>query len=287
MKKVHLTVLVLAILITSCTETEDPFVTEQPEPDKPVQIVHEEIPLDFPVTETKEPYFTVADKGFEALLIVLNVDTDHQINGKVSESDILKVKDLQHILNSGPNLKAEFIKRKYGEMPKIVDFDDISHLTNLRTLGVHGGQNIDLSMNSNLEEINWKGGLGFETLNLSNLDKLKIVQCYAPIMPHRSGDPGEVLLKNNSSLELFEYYGHAGSIDLSQTPNLKSLTFNSWAYKDSVIDLSNASHLEQVYIGNLNRKAVKVLVSPKTMEKIKSNPSNFYIPETAIWAVGE
>lgn len=285
MKNAHLIVLLWAILAISCTDTETPFVPEQPETAKPVQIVHEQKPVDFPVTETREPYFTIADEGFEALLIALNVDTDNQINGKVSEADILSVKDLKHILNGGPNLKAEFIKRKYGEMPGIKDFDDISHFANLQNLGVHGGKTIDLSRNTNLEKIEWTGGLGFETLNLNNLDKLKIVQCYAPMMPHRSGDPGEVQLKNNSSLEIFEYYGHANSIDLSQTPNLKRLIFNSWKYRDSVVNLLNTKHLEQVHIGITNMKGVKVLVSPQTMEKIKSNPSNFHIPETAIWTV--
>lgn len=278
-------VLLLAILITSCTDTEIPSLPEEPKPEKPVQIGNEQPPVDFPVTETKVPYFTIEDKGFEALLIVLNVDTDNQINGKVSREDVLSVKDLKHILNGGPNLKAEFIRRKHGEIPKIIDFMDIKYLANLQTLGVHGGQNINLSMNANLEEINWKGGIGFETLNLSNLDKLKKVQCYAPMMPHGSGDPGEVQLKNNTSLEVFEYYGHANSIDLSESPNLKRLIFNSWAYRDSVVNLLNTAHLEEVAIGISNVKGLKILISSQTMEKIKAKPSNFRIPETATWTV--
>ncbi|ADQ16049.1 hypothetical protein Lbys_0258 [Leadbetterella byssophila DSM 17132] len=285
MKSAYLMALLLAILITSCAETENPFVPEEPKPENPVQIVDEPDPVDFQVTETKEPYFTIADKGFEALLIVLNIDTDNQINGKVSQADVLNVKDLRHNLNGSPNLKAEFIKQKYGAMPTIKDFDDIRHFKNLQNLGVHGGKTIDLSLNANLEKIEWTGGLGFETLNLTNLDKLKIVQCYAPMMPHASGDPGEVQLKNNTSLEVFEYYGHANSIDLSQAPNLKILIFNSWSYQDSVVNLLNTTHLDKVHIGITNRKGVKVLVSPQTMEKIKTNPSNFHIPETAIWTV--
>jgi hypothetical protein len=280
MKNLSKLLLLSIAFFVSCAKSENITVLE------PVVVEREPVaqePVDFPVTETREPYFTIDDKGFEALLILYNVDTDNQINGKVSEEDILTVKDLGYILNGSPSLKAEFIKDRYGEIPKIVDFSDIRHFSNLRYLGVHGGTEINLAMNSNLEKIEWIGGVGFKTLDVRELSKLKIIQCYPSTLG--THQPGEIQLKNNNGLEVIHYSGTTTAMDFSQAPNLKELSFSTQGSVDSVLDLSKNIHLEKITINFRNPNNVKVRISPETMKKVNSDPLRFKIPATAIWTL--
>ena len=286
MKKLSLVILLISIIF-SCTDSwVHPWpdtIAEQEEP-KP-KIEHP--PIDFPVSETKEPYFEVIDAGFEALLIILSIDSDNQINGKVAQSDVLSINEFTHTSPIYPlhpivkDQKVDFLKRKYGEVPEIKSFNDIQYLQNIRNLELFIGKNLDLSHNKELERISvWSPA--FDTLNLRGLEYLKEVEFKIPPMPTRNV-PGEVLLGSNKSLEIFKYWGRATAIDLSSALNLKVLHLGIPDYADSLLDLSKNLHLEELVVhGN---KLKKVFVSPETKAKIELDPSKWRKTEHIEWVV--
>ncbi|MBX2952354.1 MAG: hypothetical protein KF870_07600 [Leadbetterella sp.] len=290
MKRISLWMM-LAGTIFSCKDTwvhPWPDIAVAPEEPKP-QIVHP--PIDFPVSETKEPYFELHDAGFEAYLIMLSIDSDNQINGKVSREDVTQLKELTRTSPVYPlhpiviTQKKEFLERKYGKIPEIESFEDIKHLENINLLEIYGGKNIDLTHNKNLEKINWRASR-FDVLDLRGLENLKEAYLGMSPMPSGYGSPGKVLLHLNSSLQDFKYWGLTPSIDFSGAKNLKVLHFSEAGhYADTVLDLSANVHLEEVSLHTGSGHKVKVLISPESKAKMDLNPAKWWKSDNLEWVV--
>ncbi len=286
--------LILVSIICSCTDDSWvhpwPDTAVEPEEPKP-QIVHP--PIDFPVSETKEPYFELQDPGFEALLIILSIDSDNQINGKVAREDLLSVKEFTHTSPVYPlhpivkNQKVDFLTRKYGAIQAIESFDDIKYLEKIKVLEMFGGKNVDLTYNKALEEINWRASR-FDVLDLRGLENLKVVYLGMSPMPTGYGSPGKVLLDLNRSLEVFKYWGNTSTIDFRTAPNLKVLHFSDGGlYSDTVLDLSGNKHLEEVSVHMGNRRNIKVLISPESKARMELEPGRWWKNEYLEWVVKE
>jgi|GEM_PF-1908493 len=286
--------IVLAGVIFGCKDT-----WEHPWPDIPAepQEVHPKIehpPISFPVSETKEPYFELQDAGFEALLIILSIDSDNQINGKVSREDLTKLKEFTHTSPVYPfhpivkKQKTEFLERNYGVIPSIVSFDDIRYMENIKTLEVHAGKSIDLSHNTSLERISWINPT-FDTLDLRGLQNLKHMEFISQYYyGEGSKNTGEVLLGSNSSLEVFKYWGVTTQIDLTSAVNLKTLYLQATQYSEPVLDLSKNVNLEEVsiYVGN-SLNPIKVLISPESRARMDRQPDKWKKYEKLEWVVKE
>jgi hypothetical protein len=286
MKFIYIYIL-LSILFLSCKERVEPTSPELPPAGTKDPLINQSH-TDFPIYETKEPYFEIKDKGFEALLIMWSIDSDNQINGKVAHKDVLEMEKFGHKYPEHqdlPWLLRLFLERKHGAIPALDSFKDVKYFKNIKSIESLSKGNNDLTQNTALEKIELYLGK-FESLDLRGLTKLKSVVFKYPPMPP-VGYPGEIYLANNTSLEVFQYMGDARSIDFSAAPNLKQIHFSSYHYADSVIDLSNNIHLDKVFIGQMLRDAT-VLVSMTTMEKVKKDTSgNFQIPDNVEWKVKE
>lgn len=260
-------------------------IAEKEEP-KP-QIEHPTIA--FPISETKTPYFELKDAGFEALLIILSIDSDNQINGKVAEKDLASINDLSHTSPIYPlhpivkEQKRDFLLRKYGEIPTIESFDDVKHLQSLKNLELWGGNSMNLTENQQLERISIRSA-SFQTIDLSNLAKLKEVEFKWPPMPSSFTLPGDVKLDNNPALEVFKYTGQAKSLNLNTSPNLKILHFSSSAYGADTLDISHNKLLEEVNVFTGN-KPTTVFISAESKRKIDQDSTQWLKGNLMKWKV--
>jgi hypothetical protein len=277
------------LLFLSCAENELIPETENPVSNEP-PIRNE--PKDFPVTETAEPFVLIHDKGFEAMLIFRSIDSDNQINGKVSVEDLERVTSI-----SSENIgrfymeKKLFIEKMYKEFPKIISFDDIKNVRNLKVLETYGGEHLDLSHNLDLEEIRLVMP-GIKTINLKNLNKLKKIDFspapgtgwYPPEYIDNIHNFKEIDVSDNVALEVFKYYASAPTFDLSKNVNLRELHLTSRGYMDTVLDLSNNKLLEVLDCSDLS-SLKEVLVSKEVMAKINPSNGKWKKPEAAIWKI--
>lgn len=277
------------LLFLSCAENDLIPETENPVGNEP-PIRNE--PKDFPVTETAEPYVLIHDKGFEAMLIFRSIDSDNQINGKVSVEDLERVTSI-----SSENIgrfyveKKLFIEKMYNEFPKIISFDEIKYVHNLKVLETYGGEHLDLSHNLDLEVIRMPMP-GIKTINLKNLKKLKKIDFYPtpgigwwpPEYIHNIHNFKEIDVSDNVALEVFKYYASAPTFDLSKNVNLRELHLTSRGYMDTVLDLSNNKLLEVLDCSDLS-SLKEVLVSKEVMAKINPSNGKWKKPEAAIWKI--
>lgn len=286
------------VLFVSCSDNKtipEPVVVE-PDP-----VVVQE-PIRFTVTETKEPFVLINDRGFEAMLIYYDIDSDNQINGKVSQADLEKVVILtnQNTTNYQREKRA-FVEKEYNGIPKIVSFNDVQALPNLKILeGYGGGDHLDLTHNRDLEEIQMFMP-AIKTIDLKNLKKLKKIDFYPAVgvgywplyYLENIKNFKEIDISDNVALEIFKYYASAPTFDLSKNVNLRELYLTSRAYKDTVLDLSHNKALEIIDCTGLP-SVKEILVSKEVIAKIneelQSLPVGSYSmfwkkPEGAVWKV--
>jgi len=287
MRNVAMLLLVGAVLFQSCSNKGDLPIPE-PVEEIPNQVIHE--PRSFPVSETKQPFAELSDKGFEAMLIFYEIDSDNQINGKVSLEDLKKVTTLtfQYQPDVTYREKRAFIERTYGEIPKMSSFDDIKLLSNLRMLGSYAGKHLDLSNNLELEEIQLYVP-AIKTINLQNLKKLKKIDFYPPIGVGYIPSPNirdfkEIDLTDNTALEVLKYYGNAPTLDLNKNVNLREAYLHSAEFKQTTLDLTKNTKLEILDCTGLF-SVKEILITQETLDKISKSPENWKKPQDAVWKV--
>lgn len=290
MKNLSKLLLISIVFFVSCAKS-DIIAVPEPVVVEPEPVAQE--PVDFPVTETREPFALISDRGFEAMLIYYDIDSDNQINGKVSLVDLENAVRLsrQNVTNFQREKRA-FIEREYNGIPKIDSFDEIKLLSNLRILETYGGSNhLDLSHNLDLEEIQIFMP-AIKTIDLKNLKKLKKIDFYPAVgvgywplsYLENIKNFKEIDISDNVALEVFKYYASAPTLDVSKNVNLRELYLTSKAYEDTVLDLSNNKLLEVLDCSGLP-SVKEVLVSKEVMDKINDSDGKWKKPEGAEWKV--
>ena len=130
----------LCLVLSGCKEALKPVEVIPTPILPPVEI----ITIDTTAYATKEPFVSIKDRGFEAYLVVYGMDTDNQINGKISVEDADKVND--YLMLSTINFD-EKIKKKYAFLLnkyKLKTFEDN---------GINGKYYLDKFVVSNLDDL--------------------------------------------------------------------------------------------------------------------------------------
>lgn len=235
------------------------------------------------VYDTKLPFVQIPDSGFEAYLIILNIDKDNQINGKIAVSDIQNIDSLNifpvFYFPENKDSYESFIKKKqliYDKYKEIYfnssqditikSMQGIEYFINLKYLNTNCEDSLDLSKNLNLTYLEARKPQ-FKFLNISNCKKLKVLdvgagyrgQSFPSIL-------GNIDFTQNTNLTEIHYTGQTPKLDLSKNINLKILDVRfSYFLKD--LDLKECEKLESISSYNC-RELANICLSSRVISKI-------------------
>ncbi|ADQ16816.1 hypothetical protein Lbys_1093 [Leadbetterella byssophila DSM 17132] len=282
MKKLILFFIPIAVLaVVSCSENSSTV----PEPTEPISREDSiKITLLKP-SPTKEPYILLEDAGLEAELIAQGMDTDNQMNGKISVEDADRIeilgKPVSLAVNSEevkyygpiynryfevmPILKKEY-KEKTGTELIVKKLSDVNAFKNLKKLYVvfptEKIDSLNLSANNRLEV--------FETYDTrikvvdfngcEQIKKINFTRSPHPLMNTNLLD--KIYISQCSKLEYLSYNGDTRILDISQNTNLKYLQIinrgDLYQLEIEKLDLCNHPRLESLFVSVQHYKSINL-----------------------------
>lgn len=231
-------ILVYSLLIISCKKEQVTTLPITPKADSDSLL---NTLLKPQITET--PAIELEDKGFENVLIALGIDTDNQINGKISEKDVNETKifgfpglmpvgDSLFDAKYGATIKrysiiAVYLRKKYGTELSINKLTDIAKFKNLREIYINATittqiDSVDFSANKQLE-IFRISHIQIRKINFNGCPKMKRI--LFPSAPHPIYIPilDKIYINECSNLEALLYNGDPRTLDVSKNTNLRYL----------------------------------------------------------------
>jgi hypothetical protein len=262
---------VVVFVVSSCSDN-----SSAPEPSEPLSKEDSiKITLLKP-SLTKEPYVLLVDSGIEAELIAQGLDTDNQINGKISLADADKIRifgkpvyvtvaNLEdpefyspafffryHTVM--PILKKEY-QEKTGSELNVKELSDVNSFKNLRKLYVvFDTETIDsLSLSAN-EKLEVFGTLDtrIKIVDFNGCKQLKKIEFITSPHP-RYGLLDKLYISQCSKLEYLNYAGDPRTLNISQNTNLKYLeirlrpNLHVSEIEIAELDLCNLPYLESLH----------------------------------------
>lgn len=226
-------IFVYSLLILSCKKEQVTTlpITPKADPDSLLNTL-----LKPQITET--PAIELEDKGFENVLIALGIDTDNQINGKISEKDVneTKIFGLPEIITESPiydsstpsryAMVRDYFKSKGTEL-SIHNLTDIAKFKNLREIRIPFGITkqiglIDFSANKQLEIFTiWDSQI--RKINFNGCPKMKRILFYYSAHPYPITILDKIYINECSNLEALLYNGDPRTLDVSKNTNLRYL----------------------------------------------------------------
>lgn len=303
MKNLILFFILIAVLaIVSCNENGT-----VPEPAEPVSREDSiKITLLKP-SPTKEPYILLEDAGLEAELIAQGMDTDNQMNGKISVEDADRIeilgKPVSLAVNSEeaayygpiynrhfevmPILKKEY-KAKTGTELIVKKLSDVNAFKNLKKLYVvfptETIDSLNLSANNRLEV--------FETYDTQikvvdfsgckEIKKINFTRSPHPLM--NTNLLNKIHISQCSKLEYLSYNGDTRILDISQNINLKYLQIinrgDLYQLEIEKLDLCNHPLLESLFVSVQHYKSINLSTGVYAIyenSKQQNTPNGFSI----------
>ena len=193
------------------------------------------------INELTTDYVKIPDFSFESILIDLGIDSDGQVNQKMSKQDAEKI------------FKLDLSSLDFGA---IDDFTGIEAFTNLRSLTVtrHSIEHIDLSSNRELKMLNLVGNQ-LINIDLSNNTNLKLVDISYNELKSIEGIPA---LSNLIELDL--------SGNLIEEIKIDNATLEKLQMTDNeliTIDIAGASNVNSILLTNNNLSTLDISANKK------------------------
>jgi hypothetical protein len=221
---------------------------------------------------TKEPYILLEDAGIEAELIAQGLDTDNQINGRISVEDADNIELFSRPFNMSfyvdqseylrlmlnryyevmPILEKEY-KEKNGSELTVNSLDDVNKFKNLRFLFIGFPTEIidslNLSSNSQLEAFEtWDTQI--KVIDFSNCKQIKRIDFGFYMHPIKIIRLNNIHISQCLNLEYLRYTGDPRLLNISQNTKLKHLEIirrgNLSNLEIEKLDLCNHSYLESL-----------------------------------------
>lgn len=201
-------------------------------------------------TDENDPYISIPDPNFEQALIALAIDTEEVLDGRVLRADVEKVKVLDLNIPDG-NFEIQNLTGIEGfvnlttlkALQHEIEFVDLRSNTLLDTLYLQGNllQEIDLTINTNLVDVNLSSNEIYTIEGLSELNMLKRLDL--------SWNDMKTFSISNTSIEtLFLNLNELENLDLSNAENLKALNITTNHLTD--LSISSNTKLETLIISN-------------------------------------
>jgi hypothetical protein len=226
---------------------------------------------------TKEPYILLEDSGIEAELIAQGLDTDNQINGKISLADADKIELFGQpvsVIVANPEdpefysyefyyryhtvmpiLKKEY-KEKTGSELIVKELSDVNSFKNLRKLYVifetETIDSLSLSANDKLEVFGTVDSR-IRIIDFNGCKQLRKIQFITSPHPLYGGLLDKLYISQCSKLEYLSYVGNPRTLNISQNINLKYLeiSFRRGVHGSDIeiekLDLCNLPYLESLH----------------------------------------
>ncbi len=214
-------------------------------------------------TNENDSYLNIPDPNFEKILIALDIDTEGSLDGQVLRADVEKVRVLDLNIPDG-NFEIQDMTGIEGfvnlstlkAIQHEIEFIDLRSNTLLDTLYLQGNllQEIDLSLNTNLVNVNLSTNEIYTIDGLTELNKLKELDLSWNFM--------ETFSISNASLEiLFLNLNELQTLDVSEAENLKALNLTTNNLTD--LSVSSNTQLETLVISNNNLKQIELSQNPE------------------------
>ncbi|OAN62627.1 hypothetical protein A8B79_02565 [Balneola sp. EhC07] len=214
-------------------------------------------------TNENDSYLNIPDPNFEKILIALDIDTEGSLDGQVLRADVEKVRVLDLNIPDG-NFEIQDMTGIEGfvnlstlkAIQHEIEFIDLRSNTMLDSLYLQGNllQEIDLSLNTNLVNVNLSTNEIYTIDGLTELNKLKELDLSWNFM--------ETFSISNASLEiLFLNLNELQTLDVSEAENLKALNLTTNNLTD--LSVSSNTQLETLVISNNNLKQIELSQNPE------------------------
>ncbi len=214
-------------------------------------------------TNQNDSYLNIPDPNFEQILIALDIDTEGSLDGQVLRADVEKVRVLDLNIPDG-NFEIQDLTGIEGfvnlttlkAIQHEIEFIDLRSNTLLDSLYLQGNllQEIDLSLNTNLVNVNLSTNEIYTIEGLTELNKLKELDLSWNFM--------ETFSISNASLEiLFLNLNELQTLDVSEAENLKALNLTTNNLTD--LSVSSNTQLETLVISNNSLKQIELSQNPE------------------------
>lgn len=214
-------------------------------------------------TNENDSYLNIPDPNFEKILIALDIDTEGSLDGQVLRSDVEKVRVLDLNIPDG-NFEIHDLNGIEGfvnlttlkAIQHEIEFIDLRSNTLLDTLYLQGNllQEIDLSLNTSLVDVNLSTNEIHTIGGLSELNKLKKLDLSWNFM--------ETFSISNASIEtLFLNLNELQTLDVSEAENLKALNLTTNQLTD--LSVSSNTQLKTLVISNNRLLQIELSHNPE------------------------
>ena len=261
-------ILILAFTLLGCKEALKPVEVIPTPILPPVEI----ITIDTTAYATKEPFVNIKDRGFEAYLVVYGMDTDNQINGKISVEDaenrVQSLSFTTYFLDKKAVKLYEFLRIKYklktfvdnqyspNNLDKFViaNLDDLKSFPNVKYISTESvvADSVIISHENKIIQVN----ITNKMTHYVNLNACKELSKLG-IDIEDSNKELKLDIKNLKNITSVNINGNVGFVDFKNNENLTEVYLSR--IKLSSYDLSELKNLRVLYVReNLNMNELKL-----------------------------